>query len=358
MKFLFLSTAHKPLHAYVLNERPFGGGTGNIVHFARALKNLGHEVYVTTRLENPPSSEPHYLFWQQAYEIDSVDVLIGFMGWESLFIFPIQYKKCFYWTGDNMSNPRTLGLGDKRVINKLDRLLLKSSWQTSTVCEASGFPLDKTHLLPNGVNLEDFRGIETRHRKRLIYASTPVRGLTFLPDIFQDIKQRHPDAELYVYSSFDRYMLDWKGLPAAEDDKFKSTFQALASMKGCFVNKSILQKNLARELMKSAILMYPTHFFETCCNLTLQAQAAGCVPITSDLASLPETVKDAGLLIKGTPNDAAYRRAFVDGVDRLLSDDALFNKLSAKGMDAAKHFDWKNRAEAFIEYLSNEHGLK
>ncbi len=351
MRFLFTSINPKPLHEHVLDERPFGGGPSSVIHLANALQYLGHEVFVVTSLNFPSPSKPTYIPWSSVRELNTVDVLIINSGWETIFNCPIPYKKCFYWSGESMLNPKTLGLGDLRVIRKLDALLAKSHWQANTLCDASGFPLEKTGVLPNGANLENFAGSEVRDRKRLIYCSTPVRGLNFLPKVFQEVKKKHPEAELYIYSSFDRYAPIW-GEKTKEDLPFEQTFLELASQKGCHVRKSILQKDLARELMKSAVLVYPTNFLETCCNLTLEAQAAGCVCVTSDLASLPETVGDAGVLIKGMPGEKKYDRAFIDAVNHLLADDTLFNNLSEKGLQKAQEFDWKKRAQDLITFLT------
>lgn len=356
MKFLFLSTVQRPIHARTLEERPMGGGTSSIIRLAAALDQLGHEVYVTTSLENPPPSKPTYISLQTLPQLGEVDVLIAVKGWSNLFFYSVPHKKCFYWTGDSLYNPNTLGMGDKRVIERVDAFFCKSDWQAQTICKVSGFPLEKTWKLSNGVVMSNFEGSEIRHRKRLIYSSTPARGLRNLVDYFPVLKKRHPALELHVFSSFDRSSEEWPPQKNREGI-YEAILKKLHSMEGCFVYPSILQKDLAREFMKSAILAYPTQFEETCCNTTLEAQAAGCAIVTSDLASLPETVGDAGILIKGIPNKFDYNEKFIEAVDLVLSDDQLFHQLSRKGLQRAKDFDWNDRAKELIYYLENTHGL-
>src|ERR1700682_611511 len=116
MKFLFLSSDLRPIHARTLEERPIGGGPTSIIRLAEALDHLGHEVYVTTSLQDLPSSRPRYIPLQALPQIGEVDVLIVVRGWSHLFFYPVPHKKCFFWTGDSPSNPKTLGMGDKRVI--------------------------------------------------------------------------------------------------------------------------------------------------------------------------------------------------------------------------------------------------
>jgi glycosyltransferase involved in cell wall biosynthesis len=235
-------------------------------------------------------------------------------------------------------------------------VLFKSQWQAAALCEVSGFPPTKSWILSNGLNLKDFAGTENRKRKRLIYSSIPGRGLKNLLEYYPLIKQKHPDAELHIFSSLDRTSRNW---PPEEDldQPLEKLRQSLARLSDCYVHKSILQKDLAREFMKSSILAYPTHFEETCCSTALEAQVAGCVTVTTKLGSLPETVGDTGLLIKGVPGKGDYAAKFIDAVDRLLSDDALFHTLSLKGLERAKQLDWKTKAEELICYLQEKHGL-
>lgn len=356
MKILF-NLSHLPtFHAKSLAERPFGGTTGGVIHLAEALDKLGQEVVVLTLMENPPSSKPLYWPIKKYSSLGPVDALISVRGWQGI-LWPIEAKKKFYWTGNVYTSSNTYGLGDLRVIERLDAFLPKSEWQAKAICEASGFPLQKTHVLSNGVHMQDFSGSEERSRKRLIYASTPSRGLQFLPYIFSELKKKHPELELYIYSSFDRYSNVWP-VPEIDVDKwYVKTLDGLKKLAGCHVYPSILQKDLAREFMKSTILAYPNQVLESCCNTTLQAQAGGCAIVTSDLASLPETVGKAGLLIRGTPGKGTYLQKFVDACDRILSDEVFFQELSKNAIDQTKDLDWSTIAQKFLNYLKNSHGL-
>ncbi len=353
MKWVFLFNEPRPLHAHILEERPFGGGIAAIIHLAEALEALGEEVFVLTCLEDLPPSRPCYITWEQLSDIGPVDVLLAVRGWNRLIDFPLPHKKCYFWTGDTAYNPKTMGLGDPRVVAVLNAFIAKSHWQMVSLCKASGFPLNKSWVLPNGVPLNYFAGTEQRRRKRLIYASTPYRGLQFLPKIFRALKERHPELELFVYSSHDRLSVEWP--PSPEDDlPYRDLFNELSRLPDCHVSSSILQRALARELMKSTVLVYPTHFEETCANVTLEAQAAGCPIVTSDLASLPETVGDAGIMVEGKPGTESYDTRFIEAVDLLLTDDAYFQALSRKGLERVKSFDWKKRAQELLGHISQE----
>jgi UDP-glucose:(glucosyl)LPS alpha-1,2-glucosyltransferase len=280
-------------------------------------------------------------------------VVIVVRKWEGVFCCPIKYKKIFYWTGQAANNPKLLGIGDKRIIQAMDGLLLKSHWHAEETCKAAQFPAEKVWVLPNGVNLTNFEGEEKRHFKRLIYASLPYRGLKKLLPIYQALKPKHPELELRIFSSFDRSKLEDS---SQEDKKYREIFEQLKRLPGCFLSKSIPQHELAREFMQAAIWAYPTKFQETSYGLALEAQAGGCVPVTSDLAALKEGVGEAGVLIP-PPMDDVYFKRYVEAIDHLFENPSEWSRLSLMGMQKSKKCSWEERAKAFLIYLNDRHGI-
>lgn len=356
MKFVFFAVDCPPFHAKTLEERPIGGTATGVIRLSEILHSLGHEVFVVTSFDNPPSFQgPKYIDINQAQNLEPVDVLIVIRGWARVFYPPfIRSKKSFFWTGDSYDSFLTVGIGDRRVINHYDGLFPVSNWHAETLCKSSGFPLMKTWILRNGIHLPYFSGQEIRKRKRLIYTSLPHRGLVLLPHIIKELKKKHPTLELHVFGSFDRNVPLWQ--PGIRmDPYFESTLSDLRSIEGCFFHGSISQKELAREFMKSSILAYPCNFEETSCITAMEAQAAGCPIVTSDIGALKETVGEAGILIKEKPGSEEYFHQYIARTDELLTNDALLQKLSKIGQERAQKFSWEKTAESLLTYLKIYH---
>lgn len=72
----------------------------------------------------------------------------------------------------------------------------------------------------------------------------------------------------------------------------------------------------------------------------LEAMACGAPPLTSNVASLPEVVGDAGLMVDPYDVDA-----IADGLLRLVEDSTLRAELRSKGLERAKQFSWDRTAE-------------
>lgn len=351
MKIAFFPEPMVPFHAKSLDEIPLGGMETALIRLSEALQEQGHNVIVFSDYENPPLSKPLYLPKKSISHLGEVDCFVAVRDWRGCFL-PVKAKKIFYWTGDSYDLPQNLGMGDRRVINKIDRFLAVSSWHADRICYLSGFPKEKSYVLRNGIHSEYFTGTETRNLKRLIYSSTPYRGLKFLPKIFTKIKEKHSDAELHVFSDYKVYGQNSEQNYPALVQEFNALKEEFSKINGVYLHGNIKQKDLAREMMKSSILAYPNTFEETSCITAMEAQAAGCVVITSNLGALPETVDDAGIIIKQKPESPEYIEAFINEIDKIFKNESTFAELSKKALERSKSFCWKQVAQEFSNNLS------
>jgi glycosyltransferase involved in cell wall biosynthesis len=357
MKFVFYPVDCPPFHGKTLEEQGLRGQSTSVIRMAEALDALGHDVTVITEVENPPLTKPRYVSFQEVEHREDIDVLIVVRGWKGIFS-PIQAKKRFVWTGAGYNNPRNDGIGILQMLPNFHGLLLKSEWHKQTLCSICGFPLEKAFVLFNGVNLSyfDLSKAEKRHRKRLIYSSSLRRGVKYLPEIYQRLKKKHPELELHIFGPFDASNSHDFNVKSHLPDNV-DLYHIFKELPDCYLHGFVTQKQLAQEFMKSALLAYPTDFEETCASTTLEAQAAGCAIITTDLAAMKETVGEAGALIQGYPTTQQYQDQFVESVDRMLSDDDYFTSLSQCALRQAQGYDWSSRAKTLLDYLAKEHKL-
>lgn len=349
MKFLFMATDCVPFHGKTLEERPLGGTETGIIGLADALAKMGHQVFVAVLDLNPKQGVATYINVNDFQKVGDVDIFIVVRNWKLVYM-PINAKKIFYWSGDSSNIIHNIGIGDPRFYNHINALLTVSDWQADVLCQASGFPRNKTWTLRNGIFLDNFLGEEPRFKKRIIYTSLPNRGLIFMPHIFMALKEKHPDLEFHVFSGNLRDSPSWPPVNLWIKES-KNLISLLKTMKGCYLHGYVLQSRLAREFMRSSVWVYPTDFEETSCITAMEAQAAGCAVVTSKLAALIETVGDAGIMLTEKPGTKEYIQKYIEEVDRVITDDALFQTLSKKGLEQSKGFDWSARAHSLIDYL-------
>jgi glycosyltransferase involved in cell wall biosynthesis len=305
MKFAFFPEQMASFHGHSLNEIPLGGMETAVIRLTEALHDLGHQVTVFSNHENPPLSKPLYLPRNALNHLGEVDCFIGIRDWRTCFL-PVKANKIFFWTGDNYDLPQNLGIGDKRVVSKIDRLLAVSAWHAEKLCYLSGFPKEKAYVLRNGVCSEYFKERPEKIKKRLIYSSTPYRGLKFLPQIFKSLKEKHPELELHIFSDYKVYGENANQAYAGLIAEFNLMKEEFSKIDACHLHGNVKQSQLAKEMLISAVLAYPNTFEETSCITAMEAQAAGCVVITSNLGALPETIGDAGIVVREKPGTPQY----------------------------------------------------
>lgn len=351
MRIGFYAGSCLPIHANSLNERPLGGIETGLIRLSEELSKRGHEVIVFTSFKNPPPSNPQYLPHGQILNSGKFDLIVLVKEWQPA-LFKLNATKVFFWTGDGFDQYANFGMGDRRAINRIDKFLAVSNWHAQTMSDASGFPLRKTAVIGNGVHLPYFEGSELRHRKRLVYASAPYRGLELIPPIFIELRKKHPDCSLHVFAGMNVYDTEtpYQGPEVAQAQKIG---RVLKSIPGVTVHGNVLQSQLARELMRSSILFYPNIIFETCCIVALEAQAAGCPVVTNNISGLTESVGNCGVLMEGQIGSQAYLVSCYHVLDELLSNDAKWQELSKLCLEKAKaELGWGKVADRFEILIS------
>lgn len=204
---------------------------------------------------------------------------------------------------------------------RIDRFLCLSKWHRDYFLNwHSNVHPDQVLVTRNGIDLSRFDGAEIRDPKRIIYSSSPDRGLQTAIYAMPRIRERVPGAELHVFYGFENWIKSCGGDPG-QLDLIRHLKALLSSFErhGVVFHDRVDQATLAREFMKSSVWGYPTWFSETSCITAMEAQAAGCRIVTSPIAALNETVGDRGAMVHGDWLSEDYMRGYVDKVVSAMS---------------------------------------
>ncbi|MBW1801083.1 MAG: tetratricopeptide repeat protein, partial [Deltaproteobacteria bacterium] len=305
----------------------------------RNLSILGHDVTVFVNDGHGIFDKVRYADlaqYHQELERSEVDILIAARYYHP-FTTPVNAKVGIFWTEDAHDQPFVEPLCRPEIIVGIGRIFTVSQWQTDMLSSRFNIPEEKFYITRNGVMWDHFKDLPAqRNPKKLIYTSTPFRGLDVLLDVFPAIRKRVPDAELDIYSSMAVYQVK-----SEEDEAMYGDLYKKADQPGVHLKKSVLQSDLARALLSAGIFAYPNHFPETSCIAALEAMAAGLPLVTSHLGALPETVAAGGILIEKDARHEAYQKQFIDEVCNLMNDPIRWKTLSKAGRDwIYRHNRW------------------
>lgn len=186
-----------------------------------------------------------------------------------------------------------------------------------------------------------------RNPKRVIYTSSYDRGLEHLLKMWPEVMRAVPKAELHIYYGWQLFVKFYSNNPASM--AWKKKMDEMMTSPGIIDHDRITQEEMKKEIKKAGIWAYPTHFGEISCISAMKAQAWGAVPVVIDYAALETTVQ-WGTKIKGDIYDPDIRKAYTEGLIKMLKDEDEQARIRAPMMDWAKNqFAWSNIASQWTE---------
>lgn len=266
------------------------------------------------------------------------------------------------WTQHPTDQPAIHNLRDKTQQNFFDHFILISEWQKEQYIKEFGIPESQISIIRNAISpsfenlFEDDESILSYKKtlSSLTYTSTPFRGLELLLEIFPNIKNSIPESHLSIYSSMKVYQ------ESSEEDQLKygHLYDLCHQISGISYIGAVPQSQLAQSLKSISLLTYPNTFPETSCIAVMEAMAAGCQIISSDLGALPETTAGFAQLISRENGWDSYKDLFVKTtVDTLHAykdtkqHQALEQKLRAQVDYVNTHYTWSLRAQEWSSLL-------
>ena len=329
-----------PFFGDTLEKHPIGGTETAVIHMSRHLARNGHSVRVFVKGGRGIHEGVEYRDLQnyiRDLEKEPADVLVVSRTFHP-FINRVNARTRIFWTEDAHDQPFVEFLARTEIVSNIDSIFTVSQWQTDRLSKTFNIPSSKFYVTRNGVSWDHYKNPPAeRNYRKLVYTSTPFRGLDVLLDIFPKIRQRVPDAQLDVYSSMQVY-----GISSAEDEAAYGHIYRKSDQPGVTLKGSVPQGDLAKALLESGIMAYPNHFAETSCIAVMEALAAGIPVVTTSLGALVETASAGGVLIDGDPRTEAYQDCFVEELCHILEDAPRWKELSRQ---ARTHIYENNRWE-------------
>jgi glycosyltransferase involved in cell wall biosynthesis len=235
----------------------------------------------------------------------------------------------------------------KERMTKLDRFM--ALCQTHAQDHRTRWPGfdEKIFVSANGIKRDLIEQIEKegikRNPRKMIYASSPDRGLVCLLKVFKRAQEWVKNLELHVFYGFDNIdKLIASNQNNKDYAKLKAEVTKLCQMPGVIWRGRINQPDLIREWFSAGIWCHPSVFTETGCITSMEAQACGAIPITTPIWAVAENVKH-GMFIQGNPYiDPIVQARFVSAIYRLVADEKLQADIRAEMIPEARfRFDWE-----------------
>lgn len=225
---------------------------------------------------------------------------------------------------------------------------------------------DRIFISTNGIRSDLIRmkiknQTQKRKPKRLIYSSSPDRGLELLLDNFFRITEKHPDVKLDVYYGFNNLKVIAE---RNKDFRLSSLYTKLMRKQNelkewvTFYGR-INQNQLYEEMLTSSVWPYFSDWPETSCITCMEMQACGVYPIVNNHWAQGENVLN-GIVLDGIPQkDPLVKCSLFKELNNFLEIDGKGFEEEEKirkmlSEDALDSFSWDKVSSQYLEWFKNE----
>ena len=197
---------------------------------------------------------------------------------------------------------------------KYDWYVFNSHWTYEKYRLMFDIPTDISVVIKNGFD-DDLivkSEFKPKEKLKLVYTSTPWRGLDVLLKAMEQIKT--DKVELDIYSSTQIYGDAFKKV---NDDQFIKLYDKAKSLKYVNYKGYINHKELMKVLHTYDCYVHPSTFEETFCLAAMESLAAGLVTMTTDLGALYETCAEFPIYVPYLKDKEALAKQFAEAIDML-----------------------------------------
>jgi len=319
-----------------------GGSEIAVVSMARALRSLGHDVVVYNDCPAPGNFDGVRYIPYTDYAGSTSDIFLS-SRLSSVFDRPDVCSKL------NLTWVHDVYVGDLNYNRslKIDHFLCLSEWHADYFRNHHSFlHPQQVEVTRNGIDTGKFLDLPSKNPKKVVWSSSPDRGLLNLLDIWPDVHYMHPDAELHIFYGFE----NWKKMATLSNDgrqmesieKMEARIAGLAS-KGVHYHGRVSPRVLADHYLTASYWLYSTDFTETSCITAMEAQASGLHILTTPTAALSETVSDRGTFIQGPASGLSFKRSARNWIVSRMDQPPALNYPAREF--AMSHMDWETVAK-------------
>lgn len=312
-----------------------GGSEEAVIHMARELTAAGNRVTVYGGAEGAWDgvlyhNYAHFDPWQPR------DVVIVWRT-PTPVDFDLAAKQVYVWMHD-VPNPAEF---TPERLARINKVWVLSEWHRACL---PAIPDDKIEVIRNGVTVPEQTTSDERDPLKVVWASSPDRGLDKLMAVWSDVAAAVPGATLHCYYGFDMY--DRMGRPPG----FKQQVMGLVEQNKDTVtwHGRVGQQELWDAFATAGVWAYPTYFDEISCITAMRSQRAGAWPVVVPQAALAETVRwgDKVDYDINTPEGLeAFRDALIGALRQPIPEDGRRRMMK----DANETFTWTAVAKMWLD---------
>lgn len=230
---------------------------------------------------------------------------------------------------ETAGHPRLRGWYDRwigrKTLHRFRALVAMTDHEKEELARRFGYPADRIHVIPSGVDLTQFHDHDLPREPGLILfvgRLSDVKGLDLLVEALARVRPDVPEAHVVAVGD------DW-GARAAAEERAK----ALGVGDAVTFPGRVAPDELVKLYNRARVFALPSRY-EAFGVAPAEAIACGTPCVASRVGGLPFVIGSAGLLVDRTVD------AFADALRSVLTDDAEWRRLHDTCIAERLRFDW------------------
>lgn len=255
-----------------------------------------------------------------------------------------------YWLHDLPEDPETNHLKDQSSRDRFHKLVFCGHWQYNQYVTKLGIPQDdKCVVIETPIDPIELKP-KDKDTVRLIYTSTPQRGLELLFPVFDKLCETHKNIHLDVFSSYKIYGWD------EADKRFDKLYDKLKNHPNITYHGFQPNSVVKEHLQKAHILAYPSIWSECNSRSLIEAMSAGLMCVHPNYAGLSDTSGGLTFMYQYDEDVNKHANKFYHALNHAISvvnNDEMQNYLRFVKMYADSRFNWSRIVSQWEDVLSS-----
>jgi glycosyltransferase involved in cell wall biosynthesis len=255
------------------------------------------------------------------------------------------------WEQNSYDQPNIVPwMKDSSNHSKYDWYVFNSHWSAEKYRMVFKLPPHKCTVIKNAIDVFPGHAVYKQGQKlKLLYTSTPWRGLSVLLGAMQLIK--NPLIELDVYSSTQIYGDAFK---EKNDDTYKPLYDQAKQLPNVNYKGYISNEDLMKQMYNYHIFAYPNIWEETSCISAIEALSCGLHSIVTNYGALYETCSEWPTYVQYDSNYRNLAAMFayaIEGIAEQLHTKGMQDMLTEQQKFYKKFYNWNNRKHEWTNFL-------
>ena len=256
------------------------------------------------------------------------------------------------WQHLSYDQPNVRLMQDRKFVDSIDYFIYVSHWQYNKFREIYKIPEYKSFVIKNATHAFDTVEKQKDNKIKLLYTSTPWRGLAVLIKSIEILNKTREDFEVDIYSSTKIY---GSKFDENEKDKFEVLFDKCKNTPNVNYLGYADNDSVRAAVQRAHIYAYPSIFEETSCLAVIEAMSAGCHVVTTNYGALPETCGEFATMIEFDSSGQNLIERYAETLNSVI--DNYKNNLYKDDLEMQikyynKNYSWETRIQEWKNFLN------